>query len=161
VRETSNIFAVSNFTTAERFRARGIKRMKYVISYETEFGSISVESENPDELFTAYPDLRRVAARLSSGPQEKRKNSVKRKSAPATNSRVPETTAILRELEASVLSTKFFEEPRTTGETREKLRELTGKQFASRKVSQALGILKDRGKLKRKGKRNFFQYSLS
>lgn len=136
--------------------------MKYVISYDTEFGSVSAESEDPEDLYSAYSNLQQMATRLSNGRVgRKRKIQVRRKSEPVTNSSAPETTAILRELEASVLSTKFFEEPRTTGQTRERLRELTGKQFASRKVSQALGILKDRGKLKRKGKRNFFLYSLS
>ena len=136
--------------------------MKYTISYKTEFGTISAESDNPEDLSEAYPNLQRVAARLSSGEAtRKERNSAGRKKSVSVNSKVPETTAILRALEASVLDSKFFDEPKTTGQTRERLRELTGRQFASRKVSQALGILKDRGKLKRKGKRNFFAYSLN
>ena len=139
--------------------------MKYVVSYDTEFGFVSVESENPEELVSAHVKLRQIADRLSSKSNVKRNNGAavvnRTKSSHAVvASRVPETTAVLRELESSVLNSKFFEQPRTTGETREKLHELTGKYFASRKVSQALGILRNRGKLKRKGKRNFFHYSL-
>ena len=139
--------------------------MKYVVSYDTEFGFVSVESENPEELVSAHVKLQQIADRLSSKSNMKRNNGAavvnRTKSSHAVvASRVPETTAVLRELESSVLNSKFFEQPRTTGETREKLHELTGKYFASRKVSQALGILRNRGKLKRKGKRNFFHYSL-
>jgi hypothetical protein len=140
------------------------EKMKYAIYYETEFGRVSAESEDPDELVTAHPKLKDIAKRLSNKPQPRKKdniNVVKPQRAKAASSKVPETTAILRELESNVLNSKFFNVPRTTGETREKLHELTGNYFASRKVSQALGILKDRGKLRRKGKRNFFQYSLS
>ena len=132
--------------------------MKYIISYETDFGRISAESEDPDELVPAYSKLEKVAERLST-KNVSRSKKVALNYSPST--KVPETTAVLRELESSVLSSKFFEVPRTTGETKEKLRELSGKSFASRKVSQALGILKDRGKLKRKGKRNYYRYSLN
>jgi hypothetical protein len=138
--------------------------VKYVISFDTEFGCVSAESEDPDDLFSAYSKLQGVAVQLSKKNQKgKRQNKIARNSvkSSASSTRVPETTAVLRELESNVLSSKFFSEPRTTGETREKIRELSGKSFASRKVSQALGILKDRGKLKRKGTRNFYQYSLS
>jgi len=138
--------------------------MKYMIYYETEFGRISAESEDPDDLVAAHPKLKDIAKRISNKPQLKKKRNVnvpRLQHAKPTSPGVPETTTILRELESNVLDSNFFKAPRTTGETREKLHELTGKYFASRKVSQALGILKDRGKLRRKGKRNFFQYSLS
>ncbi len=137
--------------------------MKYVIYYETEFGRVSAESEDPDELVSAHPKLKDIASRLSSRSQARRKkHTIKPAHTKSISSpKMPETTAALRALEANVMTSKFFEQPRTTGETREKLHELTGKYFASRKVSQALGILKDRGMLRRKGKRNFFQYTLS
>ena len=139
--------------------------MKYVISFDTEFGCVSAESDDPEELHSAYPELRRIAQNLSTKPRERKRignNAATRKrTGTSISSKLPETTVILRELESRVLDSKFFEQPRTTGETREKLQEVTGRIFASRKVSQALGILKDRGKLRRKGKRNFFQYSLS
>ena len=133
--------------------------MKYIISYETEFGHISAESDDPDELIPAYSKLEKVAEQLSTKKIIKKK--ITRSYPRESSSKVPETSIILRDLESNMLSSKFFGEPRTTGETRERLLELSGRSFASRKVSQALGILKDRGKLKRKGKRNFYQYSLS
>ncbi len=129
--------------------------MKYIISYETEFGRISAESEDPDELVPAYSRLERVAERLATKSVSKNKKGALNRA--PSSSKVPETTAVLRELESSVLASKFFEAPRTTGETKERLRELSGRSYASRKVSQALGILKDRGKLKRKGKRNYYR----
>ena len=137
--------------------------MRYTISIDTDFGSVSAESDDPGELSQVYPELQGIAEQLSRKSQGNKKktdyeNSVSRTA--SLSRKMPETAVILRELESRVLDSKFFEEPRTTGETRERLRELTGKTFASRKVSQALGILKDRGKLRRKGKRNFFQYSL-
>jgi hypothetical protein len=139
--------------------------MKYIIYYETEFGRVSAESEDPDELLSAHPKLKDIACRLATKSQSRKKkenSGVKIQHSKSTNSaKMPETTAVLRELETTMLNSKFFDSPKTTGETREKLHELTGRYFASRKVSQALGILKDRGKLRRKGKRNFFQYSLS
>jgi len=136
--------------------------MKYIIYYETEFGRVSAESEDPDELVSAHPKLKDIASRLTAKPQARRRESEKlARSKSSASPKVPETTAALRELETKVINSKFFDQPRTTGETREKLHELSGKYFASRKVSQALGIMKDRGKLRRKGKRNFFQYSLS
>jgi len=137
--------------------------MKYIISFDTEFGCVSAESDNPDELSVAYPKLQSVADQLSGKTQlRKKKNSNNNKRRElASSEEMSETTAVLRELESSILNSKFFDVPRTTGETRERLEDLTGRRFASRKVSQALGILNDKGKLKRKGKRNFFQYSLN
>jgi hypothetical protein len=132
--------------------------MKYVISFNTEFGSVSAESENPEDLFSAYSQVQQIAESLSSKKKDGRKH-VNHKS--EKRPKMPETSIILRELESGVLDSKFFDEAKTTGETREKLHDLTGKYFASRKVSQALGILKDRGRLKRKGKRNYYQYSLA
>lgn len=147
-------------------RKKGRSKLKYVVSYDTEFGFVSVESENPEELVSAHAKLRQIADRLSGDKsRSKRTNVVATKrtgiSRAGANSRIPETTAVLRELESTVLNSKFFEQPKTTRETREKIHDLTGKYFASRKVSQALGILRNRGKLKRKGKKNFFQYSLA
>ncbi len=138
--------------------------MKYIISYDTEFGCVSAESNDPGDLFFAYSELQSVAGRLSEKFHERRKkNPLTRQSQKSSrsNARVPETTTILRELESSFLNTNFFSEARTTGETRERLHDLTGRYFASRKVSQALGILRDRGKLRRKGRRNYYRYSLS
>ena len=134
--------------------------MKFIISYNTDFGSVSAESEDPEDVLLAYANVENLASRLTKKVRQN-KATVNRKIPKKSVPPVRETSVVLRELESSVLNTGFFEKPRTTGETREKLNDLTGKYFASRKVSQALGILKDRGRLKRKGKRNFYEYSLS
>jgi len=136
--------------------------MKYVISYTTKFGSVSVETKDPEDLVTAYPMLEELAGRISKKKSRSR-NSLGSNLRKQENhaSGVRETAIILRELESNVMPLKFFSQPRTTGETREKLHEITGKYFTSRKVSQALGILREKSRLKRTGKRNFYSYSLT
>ena len=39
--------------------------MKYIISYGTKFGSVSVESKDPEDLVKAYPMLKDLAGRVS------------------------------------------------------------------------------------------------
>ena len=70
-----------------------------------------------------------------------------------------ETSLILREIESKLLQTDFFEKPETTGDVKSRLEHMAGREFTSRKVSQALGILRDKGTLKRVGKRNYYTYS--
>jgi len=69
-----------------------------------------------------------------------------------------ETSVILRKLEEKVLGTEFFANPRTVGDARSELKTQTGVLFTSRKVSQALGLLHDRGKLDRVGSTGSYQY---
>ncbi len=69
-----------------------------------------------------------------------------------------ETSVILRKLEEKVLGTEFFASPRTVGDARSELKKQTGILFTSRKVSQALGLLHDRGKLDRVGSIGSYQY---
>ena len=128
--------------------------MKYIVSYKTKFGSISIESKKPQDLVGAYSELRQLASKIQSRTEPK-------KSSPKTAIRTGsgETTEILREIESKLLSTNFFSTPKTTGETGDRLSKVTGKQFTSRKVSQALGILRKKGVLRRSGRRNFYAYS--
>jgi len=136
--------------------------VKYIISYDTKFGSVSVESKDPEDLITAYPMLQDLAGRISNKTSSSRnlpRSNLKKQKNPPSGAR--ETAVILRELESSLMPSKFFSQPRTTGETREKLHEITGKYFTSRKVSQALGILREKRRLSRTGKRNFYSYSLT
>ncbi|MDG6906625.1 MAG: hypothetical protein JRN20_12665 [Nitrososphaerota archaeon] len=127
--------------------------MKYIIAYKTKFGSISIESKKPQDLYDAYSELKRIASKLRSTKAKKGESK--------TSSRTGkgETTAILREIESNLLSTSFFSSPKTTGETGDQLAKVTRKKFTSRKVSQALGILRKKGVLRRTGKRNFFSYT--
>jgi hypothetical protein len=123
--------------------------LKYIVSYNTKFGTISAESKKPLDLVEAYSELRKLAAKIekSSKPEVKDREGK------------GETTEILRVLESKLLSTDYFSNPRTTGETRDKISQTARKQFTSRKVSQALGILREKGVLRRTGRRNFFKYS--
>ena len=123
--------------------------MKYIVSYNTKFGTISAESKKPLDLVEAYSELEKLAAKIEKGPK------------PITEAREGrgETTEILRVLESELLKTNYFSKPRTTGETRDKLSQMARRKFTSRKVSQALGILREKRVLHRTGRRNFFKYS--
>jgi len=129
--------------------------LRYIISYKTKFGTISAESKKPQDLVGALSDLKLLAAKIQL------KNSKPKNSSPKDSSREGkgETTEILRAIESKLLTTNFFSKPRTTGETMDKLATLSRRRFTSRKVSQALGILRDKGVLRRTGRRNFYAYS--
>lgn len=148
--------------------------MKYIISYKTKFGSISAESDYADDLLVGYQTLKQLASKLENSILKEshqvlksvstRKASLISVSSPRQRSIRKktgrgETTYILRELESKLLPTSFFQRPRSTGDTKAKLDEVSRSNFTSRKVSQALGILWKKGQLKRTGTRNYFVYS--
>lgn len=128
-------------------------KLKYVISYLTKFGSISAESKRPQELVEVYPELKRLAAKIDKNSSKKGAASLELRQGKG------ETTEILKAIESDLLTADYFLKPRTTGETRDKLSQITKRKFTSRKVSQALGILREKGVLHRTGRRNFFKYS--
>jgi len=134
---------------------------RYTISYKTKFGIVSAESENPEDLILAQDKLRNLASSIRNGSGKR--NSLRKKpviSLDGERAGTGETSTVLREIENRILDSNFFSSPKSTGETREKLHSVTGKYFTSRKVSQALGILREKRMLTRTGKRNFFVYSL-
>jgi hypothetical protein len=134
--------------------------MKYTISYHTIFGSVSAEDKDLEELISVYPTLQELADRISKKAETpKISPKINLKKPEPSSFGVRETALIMRELESNLLPSKFFSKARTTGETRERLHEVTGKYFTSRKVSQALGILREKGQLRRTGKRNFYTYA--
>jgi predicted house-cleaning NTP pyrophosphatase (Maf/HAM1 superfamily) len=129
--------------------------LKYIVSYRTEFGEISAESKKPQDLVSAYSELKRIASKIKSkGTNPTKKSRIKDR-----REGRGETTAILRAIESRLLKTDFFSKPRTTGETGDQLSKISGKHFTSRKVSQALGILHEKKVLRRTGKRNFYAYT--
>ena len=128
--------------------------MKYVVSFKTRFGAVSAESEDPKELVGVYSQLRQLAIEAQSTRSKWKDEHLNQERAGKG-----ETTAALKAMEERLLNTKFFDRPRTTGETREQLVKLTKKRFTSRKVSQALGILRAKGVLRRTGRRNFYRYT--
>ena len=127
--------------------------MKYTVYYETSFGSVSAESSSLEDLVHFYPQLERLASRIQHLANKQKKAQF----GPVREGK-GETSTILTELESRVLRTSFFSQPKTTRETQLKLEQLTKRRFTSRKVSQALGILREKGRLRRTGKRNFFMY---
>ena len=145
--------------------------MKYIVSMNTKFGTVSAESKHPEDLDGSLQVLRKLARDLESGkkrsaaikgPEKKQKITKTKSVAPASASKRighGETTLILKEIESKMLATDFFDKPETTGDVKSRLEHVTGKEFTSRKVSQALGILREKGSLKRAGKRNYYTYS--
>ncbi|MGI0084252.1 MAG: hypothetical protein ACREBQ_04130 [Nitrososphaerales archaeon] len=135
--------------------------MKYIISYNTEFGAVSAESKKPEDLVYAYRNLKALAEKLESNRvREMSKRGAKQRETKALDRKGSgETARILREIETRLLNTGFFSRARTTGETKDKLFALSHKSFTSRKVSQALGILWRKRDLRRVGKRNYYAYS--
>lgn len=133
--------------------------MKYVLSYNTKFGAVSIESKDPEELAIAYEDLKSVAKALEFRHLSKAKKIVQPTKTNSGRRGKGETAKILSEIEGKLLSTNFFSKPKTTGEVKQKLTSVSRRSFTSRKVSQALGILWQKRALRRIGKRNYFAYS--
>ena len=69
-----------------------------------------------------------------------------------------ETSIIIKKLEDSLLRADFFKIARSTADVRSKLKEETGVDFLSRKVSQALGDLYRMKTLGRTGSKGNFKY---
>jgi hypothetical protein len=142
--------------------------LKYTLSYKTKFGTLTAESNNPDDLLIGYQTLKSLVSRLGPSVETREIKKPHARRVQRSISAVKgvggsrghgETANIIRELESRILPTVFFSKPRTTGETRDKLIEVSGRKFTSRKVSQALGILWKKKVLKRSGTRNFYSYS--
>ena len=138
--------------------------MKYSISLRTRFGDISAETARSNDLIDAHRQLSEIARRLNQRKTNGRTRLSRRSDAPKQHSPKltrslgrGETSQILREIDSKLLSTSFFSKPKSTGETKDKLDRL-GRKFSSRKVSQALGILRKKGELNRTGSRNRFRY---
>jgi hypothetical protein len=131
-------------------------KLKYIVSFKTKFGTISAETKDPRDLEEAYEQLRSLASRIGSKHAPKSKRTVEKQESRQGKG---ETARILREVQMKLLQSDFFTQPRSTGETTERLLKATHQSFTSRKVSQALGILWKKRLLKRTGKRNFYVYS--
>lgn len=134
--------------------------MKYILSYNTKFGAVSAESKKPEDLVNAYQRLKEIARKLESAKTPIASKGSKSRSKRDLGKRASgETARILREIETKLLNTDFFSKPRTTGETKDKLFQVSRQSFTSRKVSQALGMFWQKRSLKRVGKRNYYAYS--
>jgi hypothetical protein len=126
----------------------------YMLTLEGEEFEVSIESDNKDELVGKLPELLELYRLVATQAGE-----LVKPSKPARRRRgKSEAIEVLRHLEEKVLKTNFFKQPRSTAEVRAKLKELVGVLFQSRKVSQALGILHERGLLSRVGQRGAYKY---
>ena len=130
--------------------------MKFTVSYKTEFGTISAESNRSEDLVDSLDRLKELEKSIL---QREKVSHKREKVSPSTRGGKGETAVVLKQIESVLIGKNFFAKARTTGETRDKLLDLTGRAFTSRKVSQALGILWKKKRLRRSGKRNFYVYS--
>ena len=83
-------------------------------------------------------------------------------SRPKQNAKAPkgrgEASLVLQKLQTDLLPEGYFKKPRNTADLRSELESRFHVKFLSRKVSQALGELRDRGVLLRAGSKYEFQY---
>ena len=139
--------------------------VRYRVSIKVGNAEFSLESDSRDEVMDKLDELLSlvressekllktglVSSVYSSQIQEHGVKSRKRRGK-------SEVVEILRYLEEVLIPSGFFTEARTTSDTRTRLKEITGVLFQSRKVSQALGILYNKGILRRVGQQGDYRY---
>ncbi|MEM0348725.1 MAG: hypothetical protein QXE96_00625 [Candidatus Caldarchaeum sp.] len=129
--------------------------VKFVVTVETEDDvEVSLEASSKEEALANLDELlaltRAVAERLKTKPQHK---------APKRRGK-SEAVKALEIIEQKLIPSSFFSTARTTAEVRQKIIEQSGLPFQSRKVSQALGILYDKGTLTRVGQKGNYRWIL-
>ncbi|MEM4383006.1 MAG: hypothetical protein QXU44_02995 [Candidatus Caldarchaeum sp.] len=127
---------------------------KYVITLEADDVEVSCEAASKDEALAHFDELmqlyRTVLDRIRTEPRMKVSKRRGRS----------EAVEVLKILEEKLIPSSFFSQPRSTAEVREKIAELEGIRFQSRKVSQALGILFEKNVLSRIGLKGDYKYYL-
>ncbi len=139
--------------------------VRYSITLRAGGADVTMESESREELLKRLDDLvalaRSVAERVGGQPAA----PVPQTAAPVVKTRrrrgKSEAVEVLRHIEEKLIPSGFFREARSTADTRAKLKELVGVLFQSRKVSQALGILYDKGVLRRAGPKGNYRYYMA
>lgn len=130
--------------------------IRYVVTLKGEKFDVSLESDNRDELLAGLEGLVTLSNQISAKMRESK--HIVATSHLSRRRGKSEAVEVLRQLEEKILPTNFFRQPRSTADVRAKLKEVGGVLFQSRKVSQALGILHDRGVLARVGQRGAYKY---
>ncbi len=69
-----------------------------------------------------------------------------------------ETVLAQEIIEAHLLPAGYFSAPRSTADVRDEIQRVSGLRLQSRKVSQALGILYKKGRLRRTGTKGEYRY---
>ena len=136
--------------------------VRFRVTFRQPYGDAEVEGESVEEILENLRGLRKIAEQAAEileaeAPEAKAQASVavarvKRRSGKS------EAVVALENIETYLLPSKFFSQPRSTAEVRQKLKEITGITFQSRKVSQALGILYKSNKLSRTGVKGNYRY---
>ncbi len=125
--------------------------MKYMITIEIGDVEVSCEAGSKEGALNHLEELvelsRAVAERVKAQP-------VYRASKRRGKS---EAFGVLKFTKEKLLTTDFFNQPRSTGEVRQKLYETHKVKFHSRKVSQALDILNDKDVLSRIGSKGGYK----
>ena len=139
--------------------------VKYRVSVRRGGVEFSLESDSADELTERLDEFIEMTGRLSekilaSGVASSIEEDVKdgKRGVGRKRRGKSEAVEILRHLEERLIPMGFFREARTTAETRNKLKEVVGVLFQSRKVSQALGLLYKAGRLRRVGQKGNYRY---
>ena len=133
---------------------------RFRASIRNSYGYVSVEGDTREEVLRSIEEL----ADLSRRVEERLRRLVKKPEGEATAAPAKrrrgrsEAVVALENIERHLLNSGFFKQPRSTADVRQKLRELTGITFQSRKVSQALGILYNDGRLSRTGQKGDYRY---
>lgn len=136
--------------------------VRFRVTFRQPYGDAEVEGESVEEILENLHGLRKIAEQAAEileaeAPEAKAQASVavarvKRRRGKS------EAVVALENIETYLLPSKFFSQPRSTAEVRQKLKEITGITFQSRKVSQALGILYKSNKLSRTGVKGNYRY---
>ncbi len=125
---------------------------KYVICYEIDDVEVSYEAASKEEALAHVDDLVELSKAILNKIRARPIMKVSKRRGKS------ETTEILKILEEKLIPSDFFNQPRSTSEVRQRIKELVNIQFQSRKVSQALGILHDKDILGRTGSRGEYRW---
>lgn len=117
---------------------------------------VTVQGGSADEVISLLPELRRV---LEAASAELRPQAPPVPLTLQVRRRGKSEAVLAQEIiEAHLIPTGFFSSPRSTAEVRDEIQRVSGLRLQSRKVSQALGVLYDKGVLRRTGMRGSYRY---
>ncbi|MEM0381130.1 MAG: hypothetical protein QXQ48_02950 [Nitrososphaerota archaeon] len=134
---------------------------RFKLQLNRPYGQVSVEAENIEEIIASIKKLIELSGAVERSlglgtPSSQQTAALPKKARPRRGR--SEAVLALETIETRLLGTGFFHTPRSTSEVRQKIHELTGLKLQSRKVSQALGILFDAGKIMRVGRRGGYRW---
>lgn len=136
--------------------------VRYRVTLRQAYGDVEIEGETIEEVLKNLGNLKKIAEQA--GEALGIEAAETKAQAPVAVAKVKrrrgksEAVVALENIEMHLLPGKFFSQPRSTAEVRQKLKEITGITFQSRKVSQALGILYKSNKLSRTGTKGSYKY---